>query len=118
VSFETPERRTLRETARRFAEREIVPYLADWERAGEVPRELHRRAAGVGLLGIGAPEKAGGSGGDFTDVTVLTEAFLEAGASGGLMAALFTHGIAVPHLVAAGDESQIDRWVRPTWRAN
>ncbi len=112
--FDTPERRTLRETVKRFTEKEIVPHLADWERAGEVPRELHRKAAEVGLLGIGAPEKVGGSGGDFVDVTVQTEAFFDAGASGGLMAALFTHGIAVPHIVAAGDQTQIDRWVRPT----
>jgi acyl-CoA dehydrogenase len=112
--FDTPERRTLRETVKRFTEKEIVPHLADWERAGEVPRELHRKAAEVGLLGIGAPEKVGGSGGDFVDVTVQTEAFFDAGASGGLMAALFTHGIALPHIVAAGDQTQIDRWVRPT----
>ena len=40
----------------RFTEREIVPHLADWERAGEVPRELHRQAAArLGLLGVGVP---------------------------------------------------------------
>ncbi|MQA25315.1 MAG: acyl-CoA dehydrogenase [Micromonosporaceae bacterium] len=114
MSFDTPERRMLRETVRRFTDKEIVPHLAEWERDGEVPRDLHRKAAEVGLLGVGAPEKAGGSGGDFVDVTVMTEAFFEAGASGGLMAALFTHGIALPHLIAAGDETQIDRWARPT----
>jgi acyl-CoA dehydrogenase len=112
--FDTPERRTLRETVHRFTGREIVPYLADWERVGEVPRDLHRKAAEVGLLGIGAPEKVGGCGGDFVDVVVMTEAFFSAGASGGLMAALFTHGIALPHLITAGDPAQIDRWVRPT----
>jgi acyl-CoA dehydrogenase len=112
--FDTPERRTLRETARRFAEREIVPHLAAWERAGEIPRELHRAAGRIGLLGAGFPEKVGGSGGDYVDVAVLNEAFLEAGGSTGVIAALFTHGIALPHLVAAGDPDQIDRWVRPT----
>ena len=40
----------------------IVPHLADWERAGEVPRALHAKAATVGLLGIGYPEEVGGGG--------------------------------------------------------
>ena len=37
-----------------------------------------------------------------------------AGGSSGLVAALFTHGIALPHIVAAGDPYLIDRYVRPT----
>jgi acyl-CoA dehydrogenase len=37
-----------------------------------------------------------------------------AGGSGGLVASLLTCGIAVPHIVAAGNQEQIDRWVRPT----
>ncbi|MGH3662040.1 MAG: acyl-CoA dehydrogenase family protein [Micromonosporaceae bacterium] len=114
MSFDTPERQILWQTARRFVEREVRPHLAEWERVGEVPRSLHRRAADIGLLGIGFPEQVGGSGGDFVDVAVMTEAMIEAGASSGLIAALFTHGIALPHLVAAGDEAQIDRWARPT----
>lgn len=112
--FETAERRVLRETCRAFVSREIVPNLAQWERDGEIPRELHRRTAEVGLLAVGAPEKVGGSGGDVIDGTVVTEAFIEAGASSGLLAGLFTHGIAVPHMIAAGDPDQLERFVRPT----
>ena len=91
-----------------------MPHLAAWERAGEVPRALHRSAAAAGLLGAGVPEEVGGSGGDLVDLTVATEALIEHGASSGLMAALFTHGIALPHIIAAGDPAQIERFVRPT----
>jgi acyl-CoA dehydrogenase len=45
---------------------------------------------------------------------VLAEEVHYAGGAGGLFASLFTSGIALPHLVAAGDATQIDRWVRPT----
>ena len=83
--------------------REIVPHLADWERAGEVPRALHATAAKLGLLGIGFPEEVGGSGGDLLDSLAVTEEMIRAGGSSGLVAALFTHGIALPHIVAAGD---------------
>ena len=51
----TPERISLRNLAMSFTQKEIVPHLQDWEDAGELPRELHRRAAAAGLLGIRSP---------------------------------------------------------------
>lgn len=112
----TPERLALRETVRGFVDQEVAPYLGDWEREGQIPRELHRKAGALGLLGAGAPESAGGEGGDAVDAIVICEEMHQAGASGGLFASLFTCGIAVPHLIAAGDRDQIDKWVRPTLR--
>jgi acyl-CoA dehydrogenase len=94
--------------------REILPNLDGWYRDGDIPRELHKRTADVGLLAVGFPEEVGGSGGDPVDSTVVTEAFIESGASSGLMAGLFTHGIAVPHMIGAGDPGQLERFVRPT----
>ena len=58
----TPERVTLRESAAGFVRRHVVPGLAAWEEAGEIPRSLHREAAAGGLLGIGFPEEVGGQG--------------------------------------------------------
>ncbi len=110
----TPERLALRESAAGFVHRHVVPGLAAWEEAGEVPRALHREAAAAGLLGIGIPEDVGGPGGDRVDVGTMMEAMVEAGASSGLLAALFTHAIALPHIVASGDADLIDRFVRPT----
>jgi acyl-CoA dehydrogenase len=110
----TPERRALRESAAAFVRREVLPGLAGWEEAGEVPRALHRAAAAAGLLGIGFPEEVGGQGGDLVDVVTAMEAMIEAGASSGLLAALFTHSIALPHVVAAGAPDLVDRFVRPT----
>ncbi len=110
----TPERRALRASARRFTEREVVPYLSAWEDEGLVPRALHAKAAAAGLLGVGFPEAVGGQGGDRIDALVVAEEMIVAGGSSGLSAALFTHGIALPHMVAAGDPYQLDRFVRPT----
>ncbi len=111
--FQTEERRALRAVVRRFVEQEVRPHLDDWERVGELPRALHEKAAAAGLLGIGFPESVGGSGGTLLDSLVVTEEVLQAGGSGGLVAGLFTHGIALPHLVAAGDAAQGERFVRP-----
>lgn len=114
----TPERLALRETVRGFVNQEILPHLTQWERDGEIPRELHRKAGALGLLGASAPESAGGEGGDAVDSIVICEEMHHAGASGGLFASLFTCGIAVPHLIAAGDEAQIEKWVKPTLRGD
>ncbi|NES14743.1 MULTISPECIES: acyl-CoA dehydrogenase family protein [Micromonospora] len=111
---DTPERRQLRELTRAFVTKEVLPYLADWERAGEVPRSLHQTAAKIGLLGVGFAEEVGGSGGDLLDSIVVTEEIIRSGGSSGLVAALFTHGIALPHMVASGNADLIDRYVRPT----
>ncbi|MCG5470759.1 acyl-CoA dehydrogenase family protein [Micromonospora sp. LAH09] len=130
---DTPERRQLRELTRAFVTREVLPHLDEWERAGEVPLALHATAAKLGLLGIGFPESVGGSGGDLLDSIIVTEEVIRSGGSSGLVAALFTHGIALPHMVAAagartggslggrlggtsppGDDGLIERYVRPT----
>jgi acyl-CoA dehydrogenase len=112
--WSTEERRALRELVRDFTEKEVLPHLDDWERAGEVPRDLHRRAAATGLLGIGFAEELGGSGGSTVDSMLVNEEIILAGASSGLCVSLFTHGIALPHMVAAGDPYHLDRYVRPT----
>ncbi len=111
--WHTPERAELRRLVRDFTAREIVPHLAGWEDAGELPRELHARAAAAGLLGAGFPEKAGGSGGDLFDALIVAEEIIQAGGSGGVVASLFTHGIALPHIIASGDDALIDRFARP-----
>jgi acyl-CoA dehydrogenase len=108
------ERAALRATAAEFVRREVSPYLQEWEDAGTVPRTLHAAAAKQGLLGVSFPESVGGSGGDLVDSVAMQEACFEAGASSGLMAALFTGGIALPHIVASGDADLADRFVRPT----
>ncbi|MBV8966587.1 MAG: acyl-CoA dehydrogenase family protein [Mycobacteriaceae bacterium] len=114
--WSTPERDELRKTVQAFAEREVLPHVDEWERAGELPRDLHRRAGAAGLLGAGLPESAGGGGGDGVDSLIICEEMHYAGAPGGVFASLFTCGIAVPHMIASGDERLVERYVRPTLR--
>jgi acyl-CoA dehydrogenase len=101
---------------RTFAEREILPHVDEWETAGELPRELSRRTAEAGLLGVGFPDDVGGEGGDSADVAIICEELHEAGVPGGVFASLFTVGIAVPHMIASGDARLIETFVRPTLR--
>jgi acyl-CoA dehydrogenase len=107
MTFLTEERRALQASTRTFVEREIVPHLQEWEDAGEIP-------AKAGILALGFPEVAGGEGGDLLDATAMQEAFFAAGGSSGLAAGLFTHGIALPHMIANGSAELIDKYARPT----
>jgi len=104
----------LRELGAEFARREIADHLQDWEDAGEVPRSLHQAAAKQGLLGIGLREEVGGQGATLLDSVDVTEGLISAGASSGLLAALFTHGIALPHMARHGSTDLVDRYIRPT----
>ncbi|WP_319446700.1 MULTISPECIES: acyl-CoA dehydrogenase family protein [unclassified Mycobacterium] len=114
----TSERDALRKTVRDFAEREILPNVDEWERTGDLPRALHRKAGDAGLLGANFPEAVGGGGGDGVDSVIICEELHQAGVPGGVFASLFTCGIAVPHMIASGDERLIDTYVRPTLSGN
>ncbi|HPX38246.1 MAG TPA: acyl-CoA dehydrogenase family protein [Mycobacterium sp.] len=112
----TPERLELRKSVRAFAERDILPHVEEWESIGELPRDLSRKAAAAGLLGVGFPENVGGEGGDSADVAIICEELHQAGVPGGVFASLFTVGIAVPHIIASGDDRLIEKFVKPTLR--
>jgi len=114
VTFWSEEQEALRESARTFVQREVLPHLQQWEDEGSLPRSLHLAAAKQGFLGVSFPEEVGGSGGGLSESVALTEALMEAGASGGVIASLFTHGIALPHIARSGNQDLVDRFVRPT----
>ncbi len=112
--WDTPERLALRELVKDLTAKEIAPHVADWERDGLIPRALHKTFAAAGVLGVAFPEEVSGSGGDSVDAAIVTEEILLGGGSGGVVASLFTHGIALPHIAYAGSADLIDRYVRPT----
>ncbi|MCY1294153.1 Acyl-CoA dehydrogenase [compost metagenome] len=99
----------LRETARRFFERECVPRQADWDNAGKVDREIWLKAGREGLLCTMVPEEYGGGGGDFGHSTVINEEMHRAGVSG---LSFGLHGdIIAPYIVRLGTEEQKQRWL-------
>ncbi|MGQ7830627.1 acyl-CoA dehydrogenase family protein [Altererythrobacter sp. Z27] len=105
------------DSVRTFVTREIVPHVDEWEAAGQLPRELHRKAAEAGVLGLGYPEEYGGSGTleqrgfDIFHSLVQSEELCRPGA-GGIPASLMTHGIGLPPILAAGSE-EMKRRIAP-----
>ena len=69
----TSEQQQIRATARAFAQSEIAPHAAEWDRTGQVPRQLYTRMAEVGLLGVTVDPAYGGAGADFTSYALAIE---------------------------------------------
>ncbi|HEX5611296.1 MAG TPA: acyl-CoA dehydrogenase family protein, partial [Burkholderiales bacterium] len=97
----TEEHEAFRDTMRRFVAREIAPHVNEWDEAGEFPREMYRKAAAAGLLGVGFPDEYGGTPADLLMHVVLSEEIALAG-SGGVHASLFSHQIGSPPIANAG----------------
>jgi acyl-CoA dehydrogenase len=106
----TPEHDAFRRSVRRFVEQEIAPHINDWDEAETFPRELYRKAAEVGLLGLSFPEQYGGTPGDAFYGMVMVEEMTRC-ASGGLLASLFSHTIGTPPIIAGGSDELKQRVV-------
>ncbi len=103
------EHEAFRDTVRRFITEHVMPYHADWEKQGQVPRELWLKAGKLGLLCCNVPEEYGGMGGDFLHSAILVEEMARAGATG---PTFYLHSdIVAPYLVDFGTEEQKQKWL-------
>ncbi|MBW2083494.1 MAG: acyl-CoA dehydrogenase family protein, partial [Deltaproteobacteria bacterium] len=102
----------IRNTVRKFVEREIAPFVEKWEEKGEFPVKLYKKAGEAGILGIYYPEQYGGSGGDLFMKIAATEELMRCG-SGGVVAGLGSLDISIPPILALGTEEQKQRFVPP-----
>lgn len=109
----TPEHEAFRDTIRRFVEKEIEPYVSEWDEAESFPRELYKKAADIGLLGVGFPEEYGGvDGTDIYHSFIVAEELARAG-GGGVQAGLLSHTIGAPPINALGTPEQKAKWLPP-----
>ncbi|MEM7611862.1 MAG: acyl-CoA dehydrogenase family protein [Pseudomonadota bacterium] len=95
---------------RRFIDDQIMPYAADWDEAGEIPRGLWQQAADIGLLGLGYPERYGGTS-DGIDIwyhNIVGEELARIGV-GGVPATLMVHNIGLPPVVNFAGDAIRDR---------
>jgi len=103
--------RLLRDSIRRYVEKEITPKAEPWEAQGHVPREVLREMGKLGFLGLRYAEEFGGGGLDARATALLAE---ELGRStfGGFAITVLVHtDMASPHLVNAGSPAQIRKYL-------
>ena len=107
----------VRQTVRKFVEREIKPFVDEWEEKGEFPEGLYRKAGDAGILGIGYPEAYGGSGGDIFLKIAYIEELMRCG-SAGVVAGLGSLDISIPPILAFGTEKQKSRFIPPVLKGD
>ncbi|SFN08144.1 acyl-CoA dehydrogenase family protein [Variovorax sp. OV329] len=109
-------REALADAITRFAKSEIAPHATAWDEAGEFPCELYRRAGALGFLGIGYPESLGGTPASLALKLPVWVALARHGASGGVLASLFSHNIGLPPVIAHGTPEIQQEVVPPVLR--
>ncbi len=105
----TSEHDMWRESVRRFVEKEIVPFHAQWEKDGIVPRALWLKAGEAGLLCCTVPEEYGGLGLDYLFDVVVFEELWRVGASG--PGFLIHTDLVATYILSFGSEEQKRQWL-------
>lgn len=99
----TEEHKIFREAVRKFFEKEVTPYVDEWEEAGIVPRSIWQKMGEQGFLCMDVPEEYGGLGADFLYSVILTEELSRTNHTG--LAAPLHSDVVVPYINAfASDE--------------
>lgn len=111
MNLELSEEQTaVRRLAREFADREVVPYAAAWDRAESVDRAIVKKLGALGFLGLTVPEEYGGSGGDHLAYVLVTEE-LGRGDSAVRGIVSVSLGLVAKTVAAWGTEEQKRAWL-------
>ena len=104
------EHEAFRAAVRDFAESEIAPHVAAWDKAHHFPLDLVAAMGELGLFGLTAPETYGGADGDFTSLCVAIEELGRVDQSIGITLEAAV-GLGINPILAFGDDAQKERWL-------
>ncbi|MDA0181456.1 acyl-CoA dehydrogenase family protein [Solirubrobacter phytolaccae] len=106
----TDDQREIRELAKRFADEQVAPHAAKWDREHHFPRELFAELGELGLMGVCVPEEHGGAGADFLTYMLVLEELSRADAGVGVTVAVHTSAGTLP-ILNHGSAEQIAEYV-------
>ena len=104
------EHETFRKVVRDFAEREIAPHVAEWDRAHHLPLEVVHAMGELGLFGLVVPEEYGGSAADFTSLCVAIEELGRVDQSIGVTLEAGV-GLGINPILSYGTDEQKQQWL-------
>ena len=108
----TDEQRMLREVAREFAQRELAPHAADWDREARLPKEVLAELGRLGFMGMLVPPDYGGAGADHVGYALALEEI--AAGDGSVSTILSVHNsVACVPIFKFGSEDQKQRFLVP-----
>ncbi len=108
----TPDQEMIRDAVRAFAQEQLWPHAARWDREHHFPREAHRGLAALGAYGICVPEELGGAGLDYVTLALVLEE-IAAGDGGTSTAISVTNCPVNAILMRYGSDAQKKRWLAP-----
>jgi butyryl-CoA dehydrogenase len=108
----TPDQEMIRDAVRAFAQEQLWPNAARWDKEHHFPREAHRGLAALGAYGICVPEQYGGAGLDYLTLALVLEE-IAAGDGGTSTAISVTNCPVNAILMRYGTEAQKQRWLVP-----
>lgn len=115
----TEEHEMFRKSVRAFVEREIKPYVDEWEAAEIAPlHTLFKKMGDLGFLGLNYPEAFGGAEADIWFTVVLAEELAQAGAAGIPMAIFVQTDMATPALAEHGSDALREKYLAPAIRGD
>lgn len=106
------EQNMLRKTVRDYVDKEILPYIADWDREGNFPEKIFDDLANLGLMGVCIPEEYGGAGMDYNSLAIVCEE-LERGDTAFRTAVSVHTGLNSMTLLQWGNEEQKQKYLVP-----
>lgn len=98
------------ESARDFAEKNIRPYIMDWDETQKFPFPLFQQLGKMGFMGILVPEKLGGSGLGYHEYIAVVEEISKVDPSIGLSVAAH-NSLCTNHILTFGNEEQQKKWI-------
>ncbi|WP_091125598.1 acyl-CoA dehydrogenase family protein [Nocardioides terrae] len=104
------EHEEFRRVVRDFAEAEIAPYAAQWDRDHHFPVDVVQKMGDLGLFGLTAPEEYGGAGGDFTSLCVAIEELGRVDQSMGITLEAGV-GLGINPILTYGSDEQRQQWL-------
>ena len=111
MTFELSEdHEVFRRSVRDFAEKEIAPHAAQWDREHHFPVDVVHKMGELGLFGLNAPEQYGGADGDFTSLCVAIEELGRVDQSMGITLEAAV-GLGINPILAFGTDEQKDTWL-------
>jgi short-chain 2-methylacyl-CoA dehydrogenase len=113
MTFElSREHEEFRRSVREFAEAEIAPHAAQWDKDHHFPTDVVQKMGGLGLMGLTAPEEYGGAGedGDFTSLCVAIEEIGRVDQSIGITLEAAV-GLGINPILTFGSQEQKDAWL-------
>src|SRR5471032_701525 len=102
----------IRDTARAFAQEQILPHVRKWEAAVEIPRRLLAEMGKLGFMGMTVPTEWGGAGASMLSYVLALEEI--AAADGGLSTVMSVNNSPdCAALLAYGSPEQKEKWLKP-----